>query len=193
MYRSHRATRVGRAGRPAVVALLLLAFLVVLGPVDAGAQSAGEPAEAESAAAPTPPLTPKRAFLYSLALPGYSQSVLGRPKAAALFITAEAISLVMIKESSANLRTARRLQDSIPVSFVDPGTGSPRTIWAPGFSEDHIRSRQQQVEDWLAALAANHLFSAVDAFVAAHLWDVPLELAVRRGSRGATVAATFRW
>jgi hypothetical protein len=149
--------------------------------------------EDSSAAAPLPPLSPRQAFLYSLAVPGYSQSVLGRHKASALFIVAEAMSLVMIRESSANLRVARRLQDSIPISFVDPATGAARTTWAPGYSQDHIRSRQQQVEDWLAILVANHLFSGVDGFVAAHLWDVPLELAVLRGRRGTGLLAAIRW
>ena len=57
-----------------------------------------------------PPLSPRRAFLYSLALPGYSQSVLGRPTAGALFVLTESIALVMLRESAADLREARRFR-----------------------------------------------------------------------------------
>ncbi|HET9013482.1 MAG TPA: hypothetical protein VFN38_16780, partial [Gemmatimonadaceae bacterium] len=41
----------------------------------------------------TPPLTPRRAFLYSLLLPGYSQSVLGRTTAGAIFVLSESIAI----------------------------------------------------------------------------------------------------
>jgi len=40
---------------------------------------------------PVSPLTPRRAFLYSFLAPGYSQSVLGRNKAATGFLLFEAI------------------------------------------------------------------------------------------------------
>jgi hypothetical protein len=183
-----------RRGRGRVAGIVAGGILAVL-PLVAPAQAQQTPAQItpDPAVAPVPPLSPRRAFLYSLAVPGYSQSVLGRPRATAIFLTAEAVALVMIRESSANLRTARRMRDSIPVGFVDAATGTARVSWAPGYSEDHIRSRQQQVEDWLAMLVANHVFSAVDAFVAAHLWDVPIELAARRRDGALTVAAAFRW
>src|SRR5437016_974565 len=42
------------------------------------------------------PIGPRRAFLYSFLVPGYSQSVLGRHKAATLFMLVEAISVAMI-------------------------------------------------------------------------------------------------
>ena len=46
---------------------------------------------------PTPPLSPRRAFLYSLLLPGYSQSILGRPTAGAIFVVSESIALAMLQ------------------------------------------------------------------------------------------------
>ena len=48
-----------------------------------------------------PPIAPRRAFFYSFLVPGYSQAVLGRNKAAAAFMLVEAISLAMIRESAA--------------------------------------------------------------------------------------------
>jgi len=41
---------------------------------------------------------------------------------------------------------------------------------------------------------ANHLLAGADAFVAAHLWDVPARLAVRvLPGGGASVAASLTW
>lgn len=142
-----------------------------------------------------PPLSPRRAFLYSLAAPGYGQSVLGRPNAAAIFVLAEVVSITMIRESRANLAEARRLEDdSVVVSTVDPQSGAARvTYGAPRYPASLVQARRAQVEDWIAALVANHLFSGIDAFVAAHLWDVPAQLSMRATPGRTTVAARVRW
>src|SRR5512143_3078044 len=51
-----------------------------------------------------PPITPRRAFLYSLAAPGTAQSILGRPTAGSIFVAAEAGALAMIAKSLDDLR-----------------------------------------------------------------------------------------
>jgi hypothetical protein len=142
-----------------------------------------------------PPLSPRRAFLYSLAAPGYGQSILGRPNAAAIFVLAEVVSITMIRESRANLADARRLQDdSVVVSTIDPQTGAATiTYGAPRYPASLVQARRAQVEDWIAALVANHLFSGIDAFVAAHLWDVPAQLSLRAAPGRTTLAARVQW
>jgi hypothetical protein len=142
-----------------------------------------------------PPLSPRRAFLASLVAPGYAQSVLGRPNAAALFVVTEAIGLLMVRESSIALRQARRLEaDSVPVYFVDPVSGSPDTLYAPGrYSSALVRSRRAHLEDWIAALVANHVIAGADAFVAAHLWDVPVRVGVRSGDGRTALALRYLW
>jgi hypothetical protein len=139
---------------------------------------------------PVTPLTPRRAFLLSLLLPGYSQTILGRPTAAALFVLAEAASLVMIVQSSASLREARRLsRDSL---FLGTGDDGPEFV-AGSMPRSLIRSRQAQVEDWIAVLFANHVFAGADAYVAAHLWDVPIKVGGTADARSVTVGASVRW
>jgi len=137
------------------------------------------------------PLTPRRAFLLSLLLPGYSQTILGRPTAAALFVLAEAASAVMIIQSSASLREARRLaRDTLFLGSGDDGTPQ----FAPGpMPRSLVRSRQAQVEDWIAVLFANHVFAGADAYVAAHLWDVPIKVGGSASSRSMTLGASVRW
>ncbi|MGH7636905.1 MAG: hypothetical protein ACREOK_04570 [Gemmatimonadaceae bacterium] len=141
-----------------------------------------------------PPLSPRRAFLYSLLLPGYSQSVLGRHRAGALQVAFEAASIVMIRQSAADVREARRnLSDSIVVSFVDDqGQPTIRKVATP-FSSSLVQSRRSHLEDWIAVLVANHLFSAADAYVAALLWDLPVEVQARAARDETRLGFRFRW
>jgi hypothetical protein len=142
-----------------------------------------------------PPLSPRRAFFYSFLAPGYSQSVLGRHKAASSFILVEAITLAMIRESAADLHEARRMvNDTVIVSYVD-ASGSTAVVAAPPrFGDADVHTRAAHVEDWIALLVANHLFAGADAYVAANLWDVPARLGLRMLPRGgAVLSASLKW
>lgn len=141
-----------------------------------------------------PPISPRRAFLSSLFLPGYAQSILGRNRAGSLQLAFEAVALTMIRISAADVREARRtVADSIPVSFVDDeGLPSIRYQRTP-FSSSLLRSRQSHLEDWIAVLMANHLFSAADGYVAALLWDLPSEVALSATPRSVGFALRLRW
>jgi hypothetical protein len=147
---------------------------------------------ARAAALPKPPLSPRRAFLYSLALPGYSQSALNRPTAGALFMMTESIALVMLRESAADLRQARRfLTDSLVViGYEDSGTPITQVS---AYNQRLVDIRRGHVEDWIAFIIANHLFAAADAYVAAHLWDLPTQISVESRPSGAVIAAKLRW
>ncbi len=141
---------------------------------------------------PKPPLSPKRAFLYSALLPGYGQSVLGRPGAGALFVLTESIAIAMLRESRADLAEARALKgDSLVVVGVEQG-GQP-IVQRNSYDQRLIDVRRGHVEDWVAFLFANHLFAAADAYVAAHLWDLPTQISVRQGTTGPIVAARLQW
>jgi hypothetical protein len=143
-----------------------------------------------------PPISPRRAFLYSAILPGYGQAILGRNKAAAVMLAVEAMAIGMIRESAADVREARRMSgDTVVVSYVDAnGAASPTPIYSVRrFDPQYVHVRQSHVEDWVAFLLANHLFSGADAFVAANLWELPAELSVRVAPGGATVGASLAW
>jgi hypothetical protein len=142
---------------------------------------------------PLPPLSPRRAFLYSLLIPGYSQSVLGRPTAGAIFVLSEAIALAMLRESKADLNEARALRtDSLVVVAFDPTTGAPIKSASP-YTDELIDVRRGHVEDWVAFIIANHLFAAADAYVGAHLWDLPSQISVRQTREGTVLAARLAW
>lgn len=187
------------AWRPLLAAVLLPVAVATAGAqqVDSARAPAGT-ARTDSAVMRRvlrPPLSPRRAFVYSVLAPGSAQTVLGRPTAAAIFVLAEAVSITMIRETRANAREAERFEDdSIVVSTIDPVTGAPRvTRAAPRYPESLVRARKAQLEDWMAALLANHLFSGIDAFVAAHLWDVPAQLSLQAAPGRTTLAARVQW
>lgn len=189
--------------RQLIVSLLAIApFAAPLGAQRTDSTSKAAPASTRSAdSIPKAPLGPRRAFLYSFLIPGYSQTVLGRNKAAAAFVLAEAISIAMIRESAADVHEARRTEnDSIVVSYVDAQGNALVTKTAPRFTDVDVHTRLSHVEDWIALLVANHLFAGADAFVSANLWDVPIRLGVRAlpdtGSPGAirtALVASFVW
>ena len=154
------------------------------------------PADTTPADSIKPPLTPKRAFFYSFLAPGSAQSILGRHKAAAGFLLVEAISLIMIRESAADVHEARRIaNDTLVVSYVDE-FGNPATpvITAPPqFTTNYVHAREAHVEDWIALLVANHLLAGADAFVAANLWDVRAHLGLRVAPGSAALTASVGW
>jgi len=178
----------------------LVASLVVFAAPTSFAQrpDSSRTAAADTAATDSvkPPLTPTRAFFYSFLAPGSAQSILGRHKAAAGFLLVEAISLIMIRESAADVHEARRIaNDTIVVSYVD-GFGNPATpvnTAPPQFTTNYVHARQAHVEDWIALLVANHLLAGADAFVAANLWDVRAQLGLQVAPGGAALTASVGW
>ena len=125
-----------------------------------------------------PPITPRRAFLMSLLLPGSAQARLNRPKASMLFAVAEILCIGMTRKSGQDLREARSApKDSIIAGYViNPTTGAvtPTADYAQNrFTPARLRARRTHYEDWIAALIFNHLISSADAYVSANLWDFP--------------------
>lgn len=143
-----------------------------------------------------PPITPKRAFLYSLMIPGWGQSRLDRGTAGALFAAIELGSIAMVGKTTVDLKQARRYSaDSVPADYsigTDGkivGTGG----FGPQFPVALVNTRRLHREDWFAALMFNHLISGADAFVAAQLWDVPTSVAIKPYAGGVALVATLRW
>ena len=162
------------------------------------------PLPSPSDSAVKPPISPKRAFLYSFLLPGYGQSVLERPIAGALFFAAEVTWIALATKSAADLRFARAHEaDSIVVTYkFDPdgkvqvdslGNPVPDTYAPNRYAEDRVAARQKHLEDYYALLIANHLLAGAEAFVAAQLWDLPARVSIKALPFGAVFAATIRW
>lgn len=199
--------RSSSARRLALVALaLLLGGAGRVGAQDpqelrAGVTSPVDTATRADTLLPLPPLSPRRAFLTSLAVPGYAQAQLQRPTASVLFFTVEAVSVAMLRKSLRDLQVAKRfVGDSVPAAVErDPETGElVVTAWSPSrYTSELVRARRLHLEDWIAALIFNHLIAGADAFVVAQLWDVPAGVSMSASSahagRRLRVAARLHW
>lgn len=205
--------------RPALATGLLCTLLLSAPTTAAQAQAPGSPApvpragvSAPSATARTdsttykPPVTPRRAFLYSLAVPGAGQAALGRQFWGGAFFLAEGLSLSLVYRSAESLRLARQFRaDSVPLTYQVDAAGQPVlasdgrpavATWSVSrYSAARVRARRTHYEDWVAVLVFNHLIAGADAYVAAQLWDLPARVGVRAAPDGrpAVVASlTFR-
>lgn len=101
------------------------------------------------------PVSPMGAFFRSLLIPGWGQAKLNRKLTGGIFVAWEGVTLGMTLKTSHELNYLRR-------------TGSGR-----------VEVKEQEKEDWIVLLAFNHLLSALEAYVSAHLWDFPGDLEMR--------------
>jgi hypothetical protein len=150
-----------------------------------------------------PPITSRRAFLYSLAVPGLAQSKLDRSTAGAFYFTVEAIAIAMAVKSANDLRIARKhAREGIIAGYQLDANGAPSLsdgVPVPDdsvrnrYAGDRVKARRTHFEDWITAIVFTHLFSAADAFVSAQLWDLPARVEMRRLPQGTGVGASIRW
>ena len=151
-------------------------------------------------------MSPRRAFLTSLVLPGYAQTVFGRHKAAMLFTVVEVGAIGMARKAALSLREAKAFaRDSVVATYeidpltgrvvLDPATGQPKpeTYIASRFTPDRVRARRTHYEDWIAAIVFNHLIAGADAYVAANLWDFRTNVNVTSRDGTTSVVATVRF
>ena len=139
--------------------------------------------------APRPPISARRALLYSMLVPGLGQTRLDRPNAGALFASVEVAAVVMARKAAGDLRFARAVARTRPaIGYQVDENGLPRRdstgALVPIARETNrytsrLRARRTQFEDWMAVVAFNHLISGADAFVAAQLWDMPARPSLR--------------
>ena len=196
--------------RLVIVFAILVAQLVV--PNQAGAQRSDSTRAGVSLPVPASPpdssakigISPRRAFLTTLAVPGYMQLRFHRRKAAAIFLAVEAGTLGMTIKSRHDLDVAKAARSDTVVSLVvdggglpviDPITGKQKQVSTPRNKNiaDRVKARRIHLEDWIAGIVFNHLFAGADAFVAANLADFNTNVSVASTGRGVQVLASFAW
>ena len=111
------------------------------------------------------PVGPGGALWRSLLVPGWGQAKLGRGIAAGLFIAVEGVTLGMVLKTNSELNYAKSTDTTA------------------------VANKSQEREDWLVIMAVNHLVAGLEAYVSAHLWDFPGDLALKP-VRGGGVAAS---
>ena len=83
--------------------------------------------------------------------------MLGRRGTGTFFVFWEGIALTMTVKSLRQLH----YQESI------------------GVHPDSLDNKRAEFEDWLVLVVFNHLVAGAEAYVSAHLWDFPADLAAR--------------
>ena len=150
-------------------------------------------------------MSPRRAFLSSLLLPGYAQTAFGRDRAAMLFTVIEVGAIGMARKAAIDLAEAKGMpHDSVVATYqIDPATGQavidaktglpiPETWETSRYTRERIKARRTHYEDWIAAILFNHLFSGADAYVAANLWDFKTNIGVVATPSSAGIYASLR-
>ncbi|AHG90733.1 hypothetical protein J421_3196 [Gemmatirosa kalamazoonensis] len=170
-------------------------------PRDTTRRAPRPPRAVGASAIPRPPISARRALIYSILVPGLGQSKLDRTATGAFFMAVEAGALAMVAKSTFDLAEAKAFRgDSlIATSFPVDTAGNPVTGTGAGtrvpnlFNGSLARARRLHLEDWIAVIAFNHLIAGAEAFVSANLWAVPGEVSVRPSEHGATLAMKVSW
>lgn len=114
-----------------------------------------------------PPVTPMGAFWRSLLLPGWGQAALGRKLTGGIMVAWEGVALGMTIKTSHELAYFQNTHSSL------------------------VPAKEQEQQDWIVLLAFNHLFSALEAYVSAHLWDFPPDLRIQALPHGVGAAVSI--
>lgn len=177
----------------------------------------GEPADVRD------PMTPRGAFIRSMAVPGWGQSAFGSYFRGGVYFSGWAANWFMIFRNQVRLDEARtrfdHRVDQIEAELIaaSPNPDSMRAVLdtvpsvldeairadtGPGNTANNLRNlvsaREQQREDWIAWSIFWVLASGIDGYVTAHLSDFPVGIDVRRNpdrsiSVGLEVPLPARW
>ena len=111
---------------------------------------------------------PMGAFWRSFLIPGWGQSVTGRRTTGAVFVAWEGVTAMMTLKAQQEATYMRQI-------------GSP-----------NLKLKRQEVQDWLVLWVFNHLFSGAEAYVSAHLQDLPADLKIQAYPRGIGISLPLR-
>ncbi len=165
-----------------------------------------EPILLPGAAAPIrEPITPRGAFIRSMAVPGWGQAAFDSHFRGGVYFSGWAANWFMIFRNQVRLDEARTRFDTrvgqIEADLIanSPNPDSMRAVLdtvpavldeavradqGPGNTGNNLRnlvsSREQQREDWIAWSIFWILASGIDGYVTAHLSDFPVGIDVRR-------------
>lgn len=144
------------------MALGLVAALALAEPSSAMAQAPAVPRSARQVDTVATRPAPLNYFFRSLLIPGWGQASLDRKLTGGIFIAFEGLALAMALKAGHELEYLER-------------TGSER-----------VEGKRQERQDWFVLVAVNHLFSGLEAYVSANLYDFPADLRMRTLPDGRT-------
>jgi hypothetical protein len=142
----------------------LFRVLVLLAAI---APAVGAQAPAASDSAPRRP-KPLGYFARSLLVPGWGQAALDRKVTGGIFVAFEGIALGMTLKAGTELRYLQQT------------------------NSDLVKAKRAERQDWIVLMVMNHLFSGLEAYVSANLFEFPADLRMRALPGGRTgIGVTF--
>lgn len=136
-----------------------------------------------------PPISPGGAFVRALVLPGWGHASIGAYTRGGFYFAAETttgfllartIRRLGIAKEARNLKESRLREDLVTEGITADTTIERRLGEDPEVARARrlVRSRHQQVEDWAAIGIFFVFIGGADAFVSAHLRDLPRPLPI---------------
>jgi hypothetical protein len=191
------------------VLFLLAALLLLPFTTRPAAAQVMPPDTLSPVAEPIPPEgpRPRSAFIKALAVPGWGHFSVGAHRRGVVYATIQGTSWAMLLTTMNRLETARDAERAIEAVAVDSVAaamaadtvlarrlGNDRIAYEaalltyPGLqgSRDLAVSRQRHRQDWIVYTLVFTFASAIDAYVAAHLADFPVEVSATRSRDGST-------
>lgn len=166
---------------------LLVLFLLLAG---VGNLAAQDTTAVRDTAADTASVrySPGKAMMRSLILPGWGQFSVGAWKRGALFAALQGSSYYMLVRTNSRLNKAEdkldtrigfvrdsiiAADDSVDLEELEARLDTTQLINA---ERSLVNSRERHMQDWITYTIFFTLASGVDAFVAAHLADFPVQI-----------------
>lgn len=155
-----------------------------------------QPDSAQPDSASGPPVSPRGAFLRSMAVPGWGHALVGSYARAGFYVTVQGGTAWMLVKTESRRRTAldllelrsREADSRLRAQGLTPDSAALRVASDPEVvaAQELVDARGQQREDWLALGIALIFLAGVDAYVSAHLADFPepLHLTVAPAGEG---------
>jgi hypothetical protein len=191
------------------VLFLLAALLLLPFTTRPAAAQVMPPDTLSPVAEPIPPEgpRPRSAFIKAIAVPGWGHFSVGAHRRGVVYATIQGTSWAMLLTTMNRLETARDAERAIEAVAVDSVAaamaadtvlarrlGNDRIAYEaalltyPGLqgSRDLAVSRQRHRQDWIVYTLVFTFASAIDAYVAAHLADFPVEVSATRSRDGST-------
>ena len=172
--------------------------LSLQGQVDTDTMAVEDPAAADSAVLVG--VSPGRAFLRAVLLPGWGHASIGSYGRGAFYFAAQTSTVWTLIRTRARLRSAKDARDlrrsEVAAALAAQGVSDRAEVEiaqdadaAVSASEGLVRARGQQFEDWLAFGLFMVFLSGADAFVSTHLRDFPepIEMEIRAAEGGVEV------
>ncbi len=186
----HRRYRRGATGGVTFGAILCCLVCIIAAPRAAAAQERPTPPRVTTPELPPPlPISPGRAFLRALLIPGWGHAAIGSYTRGGFYVAAQSATIFTLLRTRSRIGEAQRrvrFREEVLLGRLAAGEVTDPDDIATALDDDEtlgemrglLEARKDQQEDLVALGLFLILISGVDAYVSAHLARFPEPLSV---------------